>query len=571
MPDRWDVEADVVVVGFGAAGMATAVTAHDLGANVVLLEKAPEGQEGGNTRVAGQGYLNTSSIQGAMAYLTALCGPYTVPETMVKVWAEEMCQNNAWLRGLGGDPQEHQHPPVGIEFPDLPGADCVHKFHDGPTYGYSYTWKLFERLVKERPIQVLYEMPGRELIQHDFTKEILGVRAQRGDQPIMVKARRGVVLTCGGFENNQEMIRNYLPGVPYCYTSGSPYNEGDGITMAMSVGADLWHMNNYAGPSMALKVPEVRTTFSMRPLHYSKIMPGGMIVVGPDGRRFTDEKFKTRHGKVPVNQRWLPLTTPCPMFLIFDHTLFSAGPIYDKHPSHGWTQIVERYQWSEDNSAELAKGWIKRAANLNELASAIGLPSKALAETVSRWNQHCHAEHDVDFGPAPKVIRKQGAAHAFRLPREKLQGLRYCQRCRKVHRRSQHPGRFAGFDLALRRGREETGEAGRGLGHALPVGLVGVVRGTARKDVHRRGIGPYRSGIDPGPPVTNAQVVQQVPGFEIVRAIQHQGGSGEKLFRNGWRQVRHMRLHCNVAIHSAQVSKGSFGFRKRVERILLVE
>ena len=40
------------------------------------------------------------------------------------------------------------------------------------------------------------------------------------------------MLTCGGFENNQEMIRNYLPGVPYCYTSGTPYNEGDGITMA---------------------------------------------------------------------------------------------------------------------------------------------------------------------------------------------------------------------------------------------------------------------------------------------------------------------------------------------------
>ena len=68
----WDVEADVVVVGFGAAGMATAVTAHDLGAKVVILEKAPEGQEGGNTRVAGQGYLNTSSAEQAVAYLTAL-------------------------------------------------------------------------------------------------------------------------------------------------------------------------------------------------------------------------------------------------------------------------------------------------------------------------------------------------------------------------------------------------------------------------------------------------------------------------------------------------------------------
>ena len=56
MPHTWDYEADVVVVGFGAAGVATSVTAHELGAKVVILEKAPEGQEGGNTRVAGQGY-----------------------------------------------------------------------------------------------------------------------------------------------------------------------------------------------------------------------------------------------------------------------------------------------------------------------------------------------------------------------------------------------------------------------------------------------------------------------------------------------------------------------------------
>ena len=79
MQQNWDVEADVVVVGFGAAGVAASVTAHDMGADVVILEKAPEGQEGGNTRVAGQGYLNTSSAEDGAAYLTALCGPYTVP------------------------------------------------------------------------------------------------------------------------------------------------------------------------------------------------------------------------------------------------------------------------------------------------------------------------------------------------------------------------------------------------------------------------------------------------------------------------------------------------------------
>jgi succinate dehydrogenase/fumarate reductase flavoprotein subunit len=398
LPPRWNIEADVVVVGFGGAGFAASVTAHDLGAKVVILEKAPEGEEGGNTRVAGQGYLNTSAADSAAAYLTALCGPYPVPETMVRAWAEEMCRNNAWLASLGGDPQEHQHPPVGIEFPDLPGADCVHKFHDGPTYGYSNTWKLFERLVKQRPITVLYETPGRDLVQHDTTKEILGVRAERQGKLICVKARRAVVLTCGGFENNQEMIRNYLPGVPYCYTSGSPYNEGDGISMAMSVGADLWHMNNYAGPSMALKVPEIRTSFSMQALHFGKQMPGGMIVVGPDARRFADEKYKTRHGKVPVNGSWLPLSTPCPMFMIFDHTLFAAGPLYDKHPSHGWTQIVERYEWSADNGAELAKGWIKTTDTISALASVLGLDPAKLVDTVASWNRNCDAGHDADFG-----------------------------------------------------------------------------------------------------------------------------------------------------------------------------
>ena len=398
VPTAWDVEADVVVVGFGAAGMAAAVTAHELGAKVVLLEKAPEGKEGGNTRVAGQGYLNTSSAASAVAYLTALCGPFSVPEAMVKVWAQEMCLNNDWLAGLGADPQEHQHPPVGIEFPDLPGADCVHKFHDGPTYGYSLTWKMFERLVKERPIQILYETPGKALIQNLLTGEILGIRAVQGGKSFTVKARKAVVLTCGGFENNQEMIRNYLPGIPYCYTSGSPFNEGDGITMALSVGADLWHMNNYAGPSMALKVPEFPTTFSMQALHYSKEMPGGAIVVGPDGKRFADEKFKTRHGKVPINGRWLPLATPCPMYMIFDHTHFAAGPIYDKNPSHGWTQIVERYDWSNDNRAELAKGWVKSADTPAALADLVGLDPRALEASIARWNDDCAAGKDTEFG-----------------------------------------------------------------------------------------------------------------------------------------------------------------------------
>jgi succinate dehydrogenase/fumarate reductase flavoprotein subunit len=55
LPEQWDMEADVVVVGFGAAGAAAAITAQALGANVLLLEKAPTGQEGGNSGLLARG------------------------------------------------------------------------------------------------------------------------------------------------------------------------------------------------------------------------------------------------------------------------------------------------------------------------------------------------------------------------------------------------------------------------------------------------------------------------------------------------------------------------------------
>ncbi|MDF1792877.1 MAG: FAD-binding protein [Thalassobaculaceae bacterium] len=398
IPDTWDQECDVAVIGFGGAGVAAAVTAHDLGAEVLIAEKAPKGLHGGNTRVAAQGYLNTSSTEEAIQYLTALCGPYTVPARMIEVWAEEMGQNNEWLAGLGGDPQEHQHPPAGIEFPELPGAQSSHKFHDGPVLGYGKTWDRLESFVLERDIRVHYDTPARDLIQDPHSGEILGIRAETAGKPLHIKARRGVVLTCGGFENNQELIRTYLSGVPYCFPQGTPYNEGDGIPMAQTVGADLWHMNNFAGPTMALKVPEFPATLSMQALHFSKEFPGGMIVVGPDGRRFADEKFKNRHGKVPMNGVWRPMALPCPMFMIFDHPMLASGPLYNTEPNRGWTAMMDRYPWSDDNSAEIEKGWITKADTLEGLARLLGLDGLALDETVNRWNAQVAAGADTDFG-----------------------------------------------------------------------------------------------------------------------------------------------------------------------------
>ena len=396
VPSNWDTEAEVVIVGFGGAGAAASITASDLGAKVIILEKAPQGRHGGNTKVAAQGYLNPDSIEGAVAYLTAMCGPYEVPEDMVQVWAEEVCQNNDWITSIGGDPQEHQFQ-VGIEYPELPGSESTHKFHHGDILGYSETWKFFDKAVQERPIEILYETPGKELIQNDITKEIIGVKAIRDGKPYYVKATKGVILTCGGFENNQEMIRNYLPGIPYCYTNGSPYNEGDGITMAVTVGAELWHMNNFAGPSFALKVDEYETTFSMQALHFSKETPGGMIVIGSNGGRFFDEKYKHNHGKVKKNGVWAPMPTPCPLYMIFDHTLLTSGPLYDKEPRSAWNPMVDQYDWSDSNEAELAKGWIKKADTIEDLADQINHDPAVLQDTINKWNYSCELGEDIEY------------------------------------------------------------------------------------------------------------------------------------------------------------------------------
>ena len=404
LPEEWEFEADVVVVGYGAAGAVTAITAHDLGAKVLILEKAPLGQEGGNSRVAGQGWLNPYPIDKAITYFNAMCGEYTVPQDMVQVWAEEMNKNNAFIESLGGTIIETVYKDrEPAEFPELPGADCIHDYHikteDGGN-GYSRLWELLKSSVNKRKIKVLCATPVKELIQNPATKEILGIKAEHSGKKFNIKANRAVVLTCGGFENNQEMIRDFCTNLPYCYPLGTPYNTGDGIKMAMAVGADLWHMSCIAGPVYcSLKVPEFPAILEIPALEPQAraVFPGGVIVVGADGKRFADEKFRVTHGKTRINGRWVQTPTPCPLHMIFDQTIFNVG-LYDSHRYHGWNPLLNVYNWSKDNSVELAKGWIKKANTIVELAKIIKLDPKTLEDSINRWNVNCATGTDPDFG-----------------------------------------------------------------------------------------------------------------------------------------------------------------------------
>ena len=411
LPEKWDKEADVVVVGYGGAGAAAAIAAHDAGAKVLILEKAPQGDEGGNTRASGNMVFLPTPEDRGLVYLKAMCGPYTIPDDMARVWVTEMNKNIDWLKSLGGNPVVYA---TEAEFPDLPGADCVQKYRNGPGAEDSGAerrlWLLLKASVEEKgKIEILYATPAKGLVQNPQTGEILGVFADQLGKPTTIKARRAVILTTGGFENNQEMVRDFLPNMPYCYPKGTPYNTGDGIKMAMAAGADLWHMQNSTGPNYGFKAPEVdyvAGTLLMRGNSY--------VLVGAAGTRFTDESCSPKHGKVPRYGQWVPAPTPVPLYVVFDEATRMAGPL--NNTASGWSSVVKKETWSKDSSAEIAKGWIVKADTIKELAGKIGLNGDVLENTVKTYNGYCAVGKDPEFGRDPKTLKAVGTGPYYAMP-----------------------------------------------------------------------------------------------------------------------------------------------------------
>ena len=392
---KWDDEADVIVIGYGFAGATTAITAHDAGAKVLLLEKAPEKHKGGNSRVSANLVFWPDDIQKAKAYFEAMAGPYmdNVPDAMLQVWAEEMHANRAWLESLGMKTAEIPY----IEFPEFMGSDCVHVLMNGEgPMGGQRLWRLIEQAVSKRLIQILYETPAISLVKREG--EIVGVLAEKQGKRIAIKANRAVVLTCGGFENNPEMVRTYIDGLSAIYPNATPYNTGDGIRMGIEVGADLWHMNNISGPLMSFKAPEI-------PVAQWLNLPHGKsyIFVAGDGTRFTMEGDPCftgdLHGKVKRHGAWAQQVLPVPIYMIFDEAYRKSGHI--GRATADWDVVHgNRYDWSDDNLREVEKGWIKKADTMPALADQIGLPAGALEATVARFNVSASDGNDAEWGGA---------------------------------------------------------------------------------------------------------------------------------------------------------------------------
>jgi succinate dehydrogenase/fumarate reductase flavoprotein subunit len=382
-------ETDVVVVGLGAAGCAAAIEAHDAGAEVVVLEKMPESYAGGNTRVSGSLWFHNEDPERAARYLRSLCGPYDVPDAIVRTWARETARNTEWIEGLGASVGLMYRAP---EFPELDGSDsyggCLHVM---PSWGMGRLFDTLSEAVAARSVEVRFESPATGLIRVSGDGSIDGVEVG-GDSSRSIRARKGVVLATGGFQNNPRMVRDYL-GLPGAAPVGSPANTGDGIRLAQSVGADLWHMSNCL-PFIAIRPRDLSSAVPVKFSHST-----GYIYVGLDGERFADESAKVRHGRT-LKGGVYRLFPDQPMHIIFDEKTRQAGRLaltLEEAPFY-WASLVEGYAWSQNNLTEIERGWITQADTLEDLAAALGSNSEVFCKTVGEYNKSCVEGQDRHFG-----------------------------------------------------------------------------------------------------------------------------------------------------------------------------
>ena len=417
---------DLVVVGYGAAGAVAAIEAARAGARVLLVEKMAD--PGGISILSAGGIRVCDDVEEGFRYLRHTCGGRT-PDDVLRALAEGMAEVPDYLRDLGAinDARIKVAPAVG-NYP-FPGCDSLGyaEVESVPGFGEAggpqgggylsarplrpgcYLFKVLadqvDHQVAASRIEVWLSTTVERLIQASCG-EIRGVTLHReGCASMSVRARHGVILTCGGFEGDDAMKQQYLISTPVLNGSFRG-NTGDGIRMAQAAGADLWHMWHYHGP-YGMRHPDPDYPFGI----YVKLLPMwtperevrviakmAWIIVDQSARRYVDE-YPPYLSDTGVRQfdHYDPKAarhTRLPSFLIFDEKgrkCYSMGRSITNDPS-------AYYEWSADNLKELQNGLLVRGETLEALAGELGLDAEALAATVARWNADVKGGCDGEFG-----------------------------------------------------------------------------------------------------------------------------------------------------------------------------
>ena len=373
----WDGEWDVVVVGLGAAGAPAAFTAAEAGAEVLVLERSGGG--GGAAALAeGIVYLGggtpiqtacgfSDSEEEMFKFMMAACGP-DPDESKIAAYCANSLEHFDWLvaRGVPFDPsfcRDTSMAPVGHEGLVYSGGEDAYPFneiaHPAPRGHLARTerstgWLLMRHLVgavtEETSAATSFDTRVERLVVDD-DRRVVGVQASRFGATLHFRARRGVILTAGGFVFNDDMLRQHCPPlVRGTFKVGTEGDDGRAIRMAQALGAGVHHM--YAG-EVALPITPPRTL-----IH-------GILVNGRGQRFINEDTYMGRIGRTALYEQ--------------------EGEVY---------LVVDESSY-EVNWMGLKASWV--CETVAELEAEIGLPAGSLESTVELYNRHARQGADPVF------------------------------------------------------------------------------------------------------------------------------------------------------------------------------
>nr|WP_223296601.1 flavocytochrome c [Shewanella pealeana] len=354
---------DVVVVGSGGAGFSAAVSAHDHGAKVILIEKEPV--IGGNAKLAAGGmnaaWTDQQKAKGIKdsvesMYKDTMKGGRDLNEpALVEVLTSHSKGSVDWLTGMGADLND-----VGR----MGGASAnrSHRPTGGAGVGAHVIQVLYDNAVK-RDVDMRMNTRGIEILKDDKgnVKGLLVKGMYKGYYWIKADA---VILATGGFAKNNDRVAKLDPKLKGFISTNQPGATGDGIDVAANAGAamtDLQYIQ--AHPTLSVK-GGVMVTEAVR--------GNGAILVNREGKRFVNEiTTRDKASAAILNQ------TGKSAFLIFDDSVRKSLSKIDKY---------------------IGLGVAPSADSLVKLGEMEQIDGKALTETVARYNSLVKSGKDADFG-----------------------------------------------------------------------------------------------------------------------------------------------------------------------------
>lgn len=395
---KWEKEVDVVVVGFGGAGGAAAIEAKRAGSEVVILEELD--QPGGATMACGGSILMantplqekfglTDSVEGFYDYMCAAGGSAANQENL-KVLCDFSPQLYDWCVECGMDFEGGElYPGPHINSTDKKGYTLFYTGNEQarelakvtppvprghsplPDSSGKSIFSALQATVESLGIEVLTGTAGKRLVM-DGDGRVAGIIADGKQGETAIRARKAVILTAGGFVNNETMMSEYYPHAnKHGQSLISAGNEnGSGILMGQAIGAATYGMGCF-------QIGKPLSTMST-------ILPRGILVDEFGHRIVAEDEYNSFMGKAIVQAP----TEKC--FLIFDEKIETEGA-----------------------AAKFVGEPVATCGSIGEVAEAIGANPDVLSATFSFYNESVALGEDREFGKDPQFLAELGEGSLY--------------------------------------------------------------------------------------------------------------------------------------------------------------